>query len=84
MSLMGTLSILDGCPKKSFSSAYDIGNQFFGHPSHIDGVPIKLTQFCCNTYPQMDPTWSVLSPPTNVELQNSPRGLSSGLFRQVR
>ena len=46
MSLMGTLLILDGCPLKSFSLVYDLGKRFFGHPSHIDDVPIKLTQFC--------------------------------------
>ena len=42
MSLMGTSSILDGYPKKSFSSVYVL--LFFGHPSRIDDVPIKLTQ----------------------------------------
>ena len=46
MSLMGTSSILNGCPKKSFSSVYDLRKQFLGHPSHIDNFPIKLTQFC--------------------------------------
>ena len=46
MSLMGTSSILDRCPKKSFSSVYDLGKLFFGHPSCIDDVTIKLTQFC--------------------------------------
>ena len=25
---------------------YNLGKQFFGHPSRIDDVPIKLTQFC--------------------------------------
>ena len=49
MSLMGTSSLLDRCPKKSFSSVYDLGKQFFGHPSHIDDVPIKLTQYCYKT-----------------------------------
>ena len=48
MILMGTSSILDGCPKKSFSSVYNIGKIFCGHPSHIDDGPIKLTQFCYN------------------------------------
>ena len=38
--------MLDGCPKKSFSSVYDLEKIFFGHPSGIDNVPIKLTQFC--------------------------------------
>ena len=46
MGLYGTSSILDDCPKKSFSSAYDLGKRFFGHPSRIDNIPIKLTQFC--------------------------------------
>ena len=42
---MGKSSILDGCPKKSFSLVYNIGKGFFGHPSHIDNVSIKLTSF---------------------------------------
>ena len=42
----GTSLILDGCLKKSFSSVYDLGKQFFGHPSRIDDVPCNLTQFC--------------------------------------
>ena len=49
MSLMGTSSILDGCPKKSFSLVYDLGKRFFGRPSRINDAPIKLTQFCYNT-----------------------------------
>ena len=37
----------DGCPKKSFFlGLYDHGKRFSGHPSCIDDVPIKLTQFC--------------------------------------
>ena len=42
----GKSLILDGCLKKSFSSVYDLGKQFFGHPSRIDGFPCNLTQFC--------------------------------------
>ena len=49
MSLMETSSILNGCPEKSFSSVYDLRKLFFGHPSRIDDVPIKLTQFCSMT-----------------------------------
>ena len=29
-------TILDGCLKISFSSVYDLGKLFFGHPSRID------------------------------------------------
>ena len=50
MSLMGTSSILDGWPNESFSLVYDLGKLFFGHPSRIDDVPIKLTQFCYIIY----------------------------------
>ena len=42
----GKSSKLDGCLKKSFSSVYDLGKQFFGHPSCIDDFPCNLTQFC--------------------------------------
>ena len=47
----GTSSILDGCLKKSFSSVYDLGKRFFGHPSRIDDVPCNLTQFCYSVLP---------------------------------
>ena len=40
------LLILNGCLKKSFSSVYDLGKRFFGHPSCIDDFPCNLTQFC--------------------------------------
>ena len=46
----GKLSILDGCLKKSFSSVYDLGKQFFGNPSGIDDFPCNLTQFCYIKY----------------------------------
>ena len=41
-------SIRDGRLKKSFSSVYDLGKRFFGHPSRIDDFPCNLTQFCYN------------------------------------
>ena len=47
----GKSSILDGCLKKSFSSVYDLGKRFFGHPSRIDDFPCNLTQFCYNIIP---------------------------------
>ena len=42
----GKSLILDGCLKKSFSSVYDLGKRFFGHPSRIDDFLCNLTQFC--------------------------------------
>ena len=33
-------------PEKSFSSVYNLRKHLFGHPSGIDKIPIKLTQFC--------------------------------------
>ena len=47
----GTSSILDGCLKKLFSSVYDLGKRFFGHPSRIDDVSCNLTQFCYSESP---------------------------------
>ena len=41
MSLMGTPSILDGWPEDPFTRSTTPE-----HPSRIDDVPIKLTQFC--------------------------------------
>ena len=38
----GKSLILKGCLKKSFSSVYDFGKQYFGHPSRIN-------DFLCNT-----------------------------------
>ena len=45
----GKSLLLDGCLKKSFSSVYDLGKRFFGHPSRIVHFPCNLTQFCYNT-----------------------------------
>ena len=42
----GKLLILDGCHKKSFTSVYDLGKRFLGHPSRISDFPCNLTQFC--------------------------------------
>ena len=49
----GLLSSHKGCsrdkirPSTMISSlVYDLGKQFFGHPSRIHDVPIKLMQFC--------------------------------------
>ena len=42
----GKSLILDVCLKKSFTSVYDLGKRFLGHPSRIDDFPCNLTQFC--------------------------------------
>ena len=74
MSLIGTSSILDGCPKKSFSSVHDLRKLFFGHRSRIDDVPIKLTQFCYSDTQQTAKLTCLLFSPLTDYLEEVSKG----------
>ena len=81
----GKLSILDGCLKKSYSSVYDLGKRFLGHPSCIDDFPCNLTQFCytikLDKTNREGSTRSGINPSVRSDPSAGPEGLPEGLDR---